>query len=91
MSRTTAASINQSKGAQSQLHNTFNKTLGISSKSIGRKTAGSVKAGKLTKPNSVANKSQQLKTAGDILNYPYSFDQDTKDEETIALDNKLAK
>lgn len=57
MSRTTAASINQSKkGTQSQLHNTFTNKLGISSKSIGRKTAGSV-AGKLTKPNSVANKS----------------------------------
>ena len=91
MSRTTAASINQSKkGTQSQLHNTFTNKLGISSKSIGRKTAGSV-AGKLTKPNSVANESQQFKTAGDILNYPYSFDQGSKDEETIALDNKLAK
>ena len=55
------------------MHNTFNNKLGLSSKSIGRKTAGSV-AGKLTKPNSVANKSQQFKTAGDILNYPYSFD-----------------
>jgi len=32
-----------------------------------------------------------MKAAGEILNYPYSFDPDTKDEEAIALDNKLAK
>lgn len=32
-----------------------------------------------------------MKTAGEILNYPYSFDQETKDAETMALSNKLAK
>jgi hypothetical protein len=32
-----------------------------------------------------------MKTAGEILNYPYSFDHETKDEEAIALDNHLAK
>jgi hypothetical protein len=59
MTRTTAASINQSKNrgvTQSQLNNNFNKTLGQSSKSIGRRTAGSA-VGKMTKPSSIANKS----------------------------------
>lgn len=32
-----------------------------------------------------------MKTAGEILNYPYSFDHENKDEESIALDNHLAK
>lgn len=56
MTRTTAASFNQSrKGVtQSQLNNNSNNKLGQSSKSIGRRTAGSA-VGKFTKPN--ANKS----------------------------------
>jgi hypothetical protein len=32
-----------------------------------------------------------MKTAGEILNYPYSFDQDTNDQDLITLDNRLAK
>lgn len=93
MSKTTAASVNQTikPGSQSMVNKNFKKSFAASSKiSIGKRTAGSA-VGRLTKPNSIANKSQQFKTAGDILNYPYSFDQDTRDEETIALDNKLAK
>jgi len=34
---------------------------------------------------------KQMKAAGEILNYPYSFDHETKDEDAIALDNQLAK
>lgn len=32
-----------------------------------------------------------MQTAGEILNYPYSFDAAAREEEVIALDNKLAK
>lgn len=34
---------------------------------------------------------RQSKTGGDILTYPYSFEKNVRDEETIALSNKLAK
>lgn len=45
----------------------------------------------MVKPHSVMNnKDKHFQTAGDILNYPYSFDQGTHDE-SMALDNKLAK
>jgi hypothetical protein len=58
--------------------------MGISSKSIGRKTAGSA-VGKFTKSGNMGP------TGGDILNYPYSFDQDAADPQAIALGNRLAK
>jgi ribosome-binding ATPase YchF (GTP1/OBG family) len=32
-----------------------------------------------------------MQTAGEILNYPYSFDNNTLNEETMAMDTKLAK
>ena len=32
-----------------------------------------------------------MQTAGEILNYPYSFDNNTLNEETIAMDTKMAK
>jgi hypothetical protein len=56
MTKTTAASINQSKknGTQS-VNNNFKNSFGMSSKSIGRKAGSAV--GKMTKPNSIVNKS----------------------------------
>jgi hypothetical protein len=48
--------------------------------------------GHLIKPRNNFDKQQStLQTAGEILNYPYSFDIAVRDEEVIALDNKLAK
>jgi hypothetical protein len=32
-----------------------------------------------------------MQTAGDILNYPYSFDAGTFNEETIMMDTQMAK
>jgi hypothetical protein len=58
MTKTTAAS-NHSKrnGTQSLIHNNFKTSFGgISSKSIGRRTAGSA-VDKMTKPHSIGNKS----------------------------------
>lgn len=47
--------------------------------------------GTMVKPGSHQNnKEEHFKTAGDILNYPYSFDQRSGDEMT-QLDNRLAK
>jgi hypothetical protein len=34
---------------------------------------------------------KQMKTAGEILSYPYSFEQEARDAETVDLSNKLAK
>lgn len=34
---------------------------------------------------------KHMQTAGEILNYPYSFDAATLNEETVALDTKMAK
>ena len=46
----------------------------------------------LTQPKSKAfNKQQQLNNAGEILSYPYSFDQEVPDEAAMMLDKKLAK
>ena len=46
----------------------------------------------MTKPQSAFNEKQKhMKTAGEILNYPYSFDQDATDDAAQALDNRLAK
>mgnify|MGYP003840232569 CR=1 FL=1 len=44
-----------------------------------------------TKPHGLTANNKHFQTAGEILNYPYSFDAMTANEETIALDNKLAK
>lgn len=41
--------------------------------------------------SSLSATNKHFQTAGEILNYPYSFDAATLNEETIALDNKLAK
>lgn len=32
-----------------------------------------------------------MQTAGDILNYPYSFDAGTMNEETVMMDTQMAK
>lgn len=41
--------------------------------------------------NSLNDATKHFMTAGDILNYPYSFESPHLHEEAIALDNKLAK
>lgn len=97
MTKTTAASNNMSRGYNSKSQNNNFATrsgLGMSNlsrKSLGRHTTNTA-VGKLMKPASQGgNKSTHFKTAGEILNYPYSFDEMTKDEDAIALDNQLAK
>jgi hypothetical protein len=46
----------------------------------------------LTKPQSKAfNKQKHMTNAGDILSYPYSFDQELQDDAAQMLDKKLAK
>lgn len=46
----------------------------------------------LTKPHSKAfNKEKHVNNAGEILSYPYSFDQDLGDEAAQQLDKRLAK
>jgi len=34
---------------------------------------------------------RHLKTAGEILSYPYSFEEGGRDADTVALSTKLAK
>ena len=34
---------------------------------------------------------KKMHTAGEILSYPYSFEQEARDAETLALSDKLAK
>lgn len=43
------------------------------------------------KPQALSSNNKHFQTAGEILNYPYSFDAASNNEETIALSNKLAK
>lgn len=43
------------------------------------------------KPQSTISNQKHMQTAGDILNYPYSFDAGTMNEETTMMDNQMAK
>ena len=46
----------------------------------------------VTKPRSQMNdQGKHMKTAGEVLNYPYSFEQGDRDADTVNLSNKLAK
>ena len=79
LTRTTAASANYTKNAMST---SFNQN---------RSTKNQSAVGTMIKPGSIQNnKEEHFKTAGDILNYPYSFDQRSGDDMT-QLDNRLAK
>lgn len=92
MTRTTAASVNQTRNGASQSHtgDMFSQSRQTKQPSLARPGARSA-VGQIVKPHSVMNnKDKHFQTAGDILNYPYSFDQRTHDE-SMALDNKLAK
>lgn len=91
MTRATAASVNISKsqGTRSMINPRAGASM--SKSSIGKKTAATA-VGRLVKPHSQAdNQSKHFKTAGEVLNYPYSFDDNGMDEETAALDNQMGK
>uniref|UniRef100_A0A7S3CLS2 EF-hand domain-containing protein n=1 Tax=Strombidium rassoulzadegani TaxID=1082188 RepID=A0A7S3CLS2_9SPIT len=95
MTRTTAASVNMNKGDPgSYSHqgnlNTRNRAGRLSQ--VNNKAISRSAVNKLTKPSSHKfSQSKTMKTAGEILNYPYSFDQELRDDDLAALDNQLAK
>ncbi len=72
LTRTTAASANNTRN---QMSTSFNQN--------NRSTKNQSAVGTMIKPGSIQNnKEEHFKTAGDILNYPYSFDQRSGDDMT---------
>jgi len=71
LTRTTAASANMTRQVQSKKSN------------FGRSAAGMV-----TKPRSMMNdQGKHMKTAGEVLSYPYTFEEGGNDGETVNLSN----
>lgn len=101
MTKTTAASVNATKfdkyrvsGAPQSMHAQSEKPVARMRKKSARagKTAAMSAISALTKPMSNAfNNERHMTKAGEILSYPYSFDQDLQDDAAQVLDKKLAK
>lgn len=92
MTKTTAASMNFKQDASTFSHQKAQTNPRKKRTAQSDKFNSQTAVAKLTKPMSQKySHSKTMKTAGEILNYPYTFDQDTKDPDMVALDSMLAK
>lgn len=88
--KTTAASINQRFGEPSTFRNSNKGYQARSTKERENRFQSHSAVAHSVKPRSVNEQTKVFQTAGEILNYPYSFDNVTN-QESMALDNRLAK